>query len=110
MRLLFPMGELVANFKTLSVLIVDCICISSLSNRGPEKRGAVDIMSHIIDFHVHLAAIPDGKNGCYISPKMLKGVLFRFLLRNMGLSPENPARINELYIQKLISLLKESKH
>jgi predicted TIM-barrel fold metal-dependent hydrolase len=64
----------------------------------------------MIDIHVHLAAIPDGKNGCYISPKMLKGFLFRSLLKKMNLSPEDPAGTNERYIQKLISLLKESKY
>ncbi len=64
----------------------------------------------MIDVHVHLAAIPDGKNGCYISPKMLQGYLFRSLLKKMGLSPDDPARSNELYIQKLISLLKDAQH
>ena len=34
----------------------------------------------LIDCHVHLAALPDGDNGCYISPKMLRSPLFRFLL------------------------------
>jgi predicted TIM-barrel fold metal-dependent hydrolase len=64
----------------------------------------------MIDIHVHLAAIPDGKNGCYISPKMLNGYLFRSLLKKMGLNPDDPAHTNELYIQKLIGLLKEAKH
>jgi hypothetical protein len=64
----------------------------------------------VTDVHVHLAAIPDGENGCYISPKMLNGILFRSLLKGMGLSPDTPAETNELYIQKLLALLKESQH
>ncbi len=64
----------------------------------------------MIDVHVHLAAIPDEKNGCYISPKMLNGILFRSLLKNMGLSSDSPSQTNELYIQKLVGLLRESKH
>jgi uncharacterized protein len=64
----------------------------------------------VIDTHVHLAAIPDGKNGCYISPKMLNGMLFRMLLKKLGLPKDDPAKANELYIQKLLQLLRESKH
>ena len=66
--------------------------------------------SSLVDVHVHLAALPDGKNGCYISPKMLKGILFRLMLKKMGLSPADPAGTNELYIQRLIGLLKEAQH
>ncbi len=64
----------------------------------------------MIDVHSHLAALPDGQNGCYISPKMLNGILFRSLLKKMGLSPDDPLRTNELYIQKLVGLLKEAKY
>ena len=34
----------------------------------------------LIDCHVHLAALPDGDNGYYISPKVLRSPLFCFLL------------------------------
>jgi len=34
----------------------------------------------LIDCHVHLAALPDCDNRSYISPKILKSPLFRFLL------------------------------
>src|SRR5258706_6387576 len=74
------------------------------------RGGRHDEEKNVIDVHVHLAAIPDGKNGCYISPKMLKGILFRSLLKTMGLSPDEPARTNELYIQRLVGLLKESRY
>ncbi len=46
-------------------------------NTGPTKS--------LVDCHVHLAALPDGNNGCYISPKMLKSPLFRFLLEARAL-------------------------
>ena len=64
----------------------------------------------VTDVHVHLAALPDGRNGCYISPKMLGGVLFRMLLRQLELPANDPARANELYIQKLVRLLGESQY
>jgi hypothetical protein len=64
----------------------------------------------VIDVHVHLAAIPDGRNGCYISPKLLKSFLFRSFLKTMKLDPTDPARTNEAYIQRLVGLLKDSKH
>ena len=51
---------------------------------GDEKK--------LIDCHVHLAALPEGDNGCYISPKMLKSPLFRFLLWKHGLSPDKPRK------------------
>ena len=51
----------------------------------------------MIDVHVHLAALPDGKNGCYISEKMLKGPLFRFLAWKMGLPIQDPNACNEKY-------------
>ena len=41
--------------------------------------------SFLVDIHVHLAALPDGKNGCYISPTMLKGFLFKSLLKKLNL-------------------------
>lgn len=64
----------------------------------------------MIDVHVHLAALPDGENGCYISEPMIHGLLFRSLLWKMGLSPRDPAKTNELYIQRLVNLLNESQH
>jgi predicted TIM-barrel fold metal-dependent hydrolase len=63
----------------------------------------------MMDIHVHLAALPDGSNGCYISPKMLNGLLFRMLLIKLGLPADDPARANEIYIQKLVALLREAK-
>jgi hypothetical protein len=56
----------------------------------------------LIDCHVHLAALPEGGNGCYISPKMLKSPLFRFLLWKHGLSPDKPREANRKYVDDLL--------
>jgi uncharacterized protein len=64
----------------------------------------------LIDCHVHLAALPDGDNGCYISPKMLKSPLFRFLLWKHQLSPSNPREANRKYLEDLLSELRASRH
>ena len=64
----------------------------------------------LIDCHVHLAALPETTNGCYISPKMLKSPLFRFLLWKHGLSPDNPAHANQKYLDDLLAELRASKH
>ena len=64
----------------------------------------------LIDCHVHLAALPDGDNGCYISPKMLKSPLFRFLLWKHQLSPDKPREANQKYLDDLLGELRASRH
>ncbi|WP_455243652.1 amidohydrolase family protein [Petrachloros mirabilis] len=64
----------------------------------------------LIDCHVHLAALPDGDNGCYISPKLLKSPLFRFLLWKQELSPAHPHEANARYLEHLVTELRTSKH
>ena len=64
----------------------------------------------LIDCHVHLAALPDGNNGCYISPTMLKSVLFRFLLWKHQLSSTNPRQANQKYLDDLLTELRASRH
>ncbi len=64
----------------------------------------------LIDCHVHLAALPDGDNGCYISPKMLKSPLFRFLFWKHGLSLERPREANQKYLDDLLVELRASRH
>ena len=64
----------------------------------------------LVDCHVHLAALPDGNNGCYISPKLLKSPLFRFLLWKHNLSPANPRETNRKYLDHLIAELRASRH
>jgi predicted TIM-barrel fold metal-dependent hydrolase len=58
---------------------------------------------------VHLAALPDGDNGCYISPKMLRSPLFRFLLWKHRLSPSNPREANRKYLDDLLTELRASR-
>ena len=62
----------------------------------------------LIDCHVHLAALPEGNNGCLISSAMLKSPLFRFLLWKHQLSPNDPAAANQKYIQDLLQELRAS--
>jgi predicted TIM-barrel fold metal-dependent hydrolase len=64
----------------------------------------------LIDCHVHLAALPDGGNGCYISPKMLKSPLFRFLLWKHGLDPQRSGEANRKYLDDLLGELRASRH
>ena len=64
----------------------------------------------LIDCHVHLAALPDGDNGCYISPKMLRSPLFRFLLWKHQLSPDKPREANQKYLDDLLAELRASRH
>jgi predicted TIM-barrel fold metal-dependent hydrolase len=64
----------------------------------------------LIDCHVHLAALPDGDNGCYISPKLLKSPLFRFLLWKHELSPDKPCEANQKYLADLLGELRASRH
>ncbi|MDH4328245.1 MAG: amidohydrolase family protein [Nitrospira sp.] len=64
----------------------------------------------LIDCHVHLAALPDGDNGCYISPKMLKSPLFRYLLWKHRLSLDTPREANQKYLDDLLGELRGSRH
>ncbi|MDF0644947.1 MAG: amidohydrolase family protein [Nitrospira sp.] len=64
----------------------------------------------LIDCHVHLAALPDGDNGCYISPKILKSPLFRFLLWKHRLPPDKPREANRKYLDDLLNELRASRH
>jgi predicted TIM-barrel fold metal-dependent hydrolase len=64
----------------------------------------------LIDCHVHLAALTDGDNGCYISTKMLKSPLFRFLLWKHRLSPNTPREANRKYLEDLLTELRASRH
>ncbi len=66
------------------------------------------VQERVIDVHVHLAGLPHGGNGCYISPKMLKGPLFRFVGWRLGLPLDNPERANQVYVERLLGYLKAS--
>ena len=62
------------------------------------------------DCHVHLAALPDGANGCYISSRMMRSPLFRFLLWKFGYDIRKPAETNARYIEDLLAELRTSRH
>ncbi|MEC4673384.1 MAG: amidohydrolase family protein, partial [Nitrospirota bacterium] len=66
--------------------------------------------SKLIDCHVHLAALPEGDNGCYISPKMMSSPLFRFLLWKHGLDANNPHQANQKYVDDLLKELRQSTY
>lgn len=63
---------------------------------------------NIIDVHVHLAGLPDGNNGCCISKKMLTGPLFRFVAWRLGLPLTDPAKANQIYVDRLIQAIDQS--
>ena len=68
------------------------------------------IHSKLTDCHVHLAALPDGGNGCYISPKMLRSPLFRFLIWKQGADLKRATYTNEKYVANLLTELRGSRH
>ena len=69
-------------------------------------KGSAD--KSLIDCHVHLAALPDTGNGCYISPRLLRSPLFRFLLWKHDLSPRSPRQANDKYLEDLLQELRAS--
>ncbi|MFY9561912.1 MAG: amidohydrolase family protein [Terriglobales bacterium] len=64
----------------------------------------------VTDCHVHLAALPCGGNGCYVSPKMLKSPLFRFLIWKQGLDLKEAETSNEKYVANLLAELRSSRY
>jgi hypothetical protein len=68
------------------------------------------VRKSLIDCHVHLAALPDGDNGCFISPKLLRSPLFRFLLWKHDLSPTEPRAANQRYLDHLLRELRASRY
>ena len=67
-----------------------------------------DLKKSLIDVHVHLAGLPDGQNGCFISKKMRNAPLFRFVAWRLGLSLNKPAEANRIYVERLIRAIDES--
>ena len=64
----------------------------------------------LTDCHVHLAALPDQGNGCFVSRKMLKSPLFRFLIWQQGLDLKDGARSNAKYVANLLAELRNSRY
>jgi predicted TIM-barrel fold metal-dependent hydrolase len=66
-------------------------------------------MEEVIDVHVHLAALPEGENGCHISRKMLRSPLFRLLIWRHGLDLNRPAIANSNYVKRILNQLDHSE-
>ncbi|MBP9128566.1 MAG: amidohydrolase family protein [Elusimicrobia bacterium] len=63
----------------------------------------------LIDVHVHLAGLPDGRNGCFISRKMRNAPLFRFVAWRLGLSLKDPVQANRTYVERLVRAIDQSR-
>jgi len=63
----------------------------------------------LTDVHVHLAALPDGDNGCYISRRMLRRPLSRFLAWQYSVDLSKPSDANEFYVKRLLRELNRSE-
>ncbi|MCI0353931.1 MAG: amidohydrolase family protein [Acidobacteria bacterium] len=63
----------------------------------------------LTDCHVHLLALPEADNGCYVSRKLLRSPLARNLIRKHGLDVNHPAKSNQKYVDDLIGELRTSK-
>lgn len=66
-------------------------------------------MKSLIDVHVHLAAFPDGKNGCCMSSQFQKGLLVKLVKWKLGLIGDTAEAINQSYVNRLLKNLKESQ-
>lgn len=66
-------------------------------------------MKRVIDVHVHLVALLDGENGCFISPKMMRSPLFRFLGWKLDMDLSRPTGANTAYVDRLLKELDHSE-
>ncbi|MGH9492476.1 MAG: amidohydrolase family protein [Terriglobales bacterium] len=71
---------------------------------------APDVPRRFTDCHVHLAGLPEGANGCYVSPRLLRSPLFRFITWKHGLPLDDPPRANRKYVDDLLRDLGESRY
>jgi len=62
-----------------------------------------------IDIHVHLVALPEADNGCYISPRMLRRPFVRFLAWWQGFDLSRPGAANSAYLERLLQELARSE-
>jgi len=64
----------------------------------------------LTDCHVHLVALPDAGNGCYISPKMLRSPLARFIAWQKKYDLSNAPQTNAKFVADLVEELGRSRH
>jgi len=67
------------------------------------------VSERLTDCHVHLAGLPAPDNGCYISPRLLRSPLFRFLVWKHDLPLDDPGRANQKYIADVLADLRQSR-
>ena len=65
-------------------------------------------MKTLIDVHAHLAAFPDGTNGCFMSKAFQSGIQAKFVRWKLGLTGSTPAELNASYTTRLLKNLRES--
>ncbi|HTE88204.1 MAG TPA: amidohydrolase family protein [Terriglobales bacterium] len=83
---------------------------SALEADAADPPAVASLPAKITDCHVHIAAFPDGPNGCHISRRMLHSPLFRFLLRKHDLQVTDPASSNQKYVEQLRRELARSRY
>ena len=66
-------------------------------------------MKETTDVHVHLAALDDGANGCFISPRMMSSLKFRLFAWKLGMDLARPPAANAAYVDRLLRELQRSK-
>ena len=64
----------------------------------------------MIDCHVHLAALRTEENGCYISPRMLRSPLIKFLAWKHNLNAQDAAWSNQKYVDDLLAELGKARY
>lgn len=62
----------------------------------------------LVDYHVHLAALPTAGNGAYISPRLRASPLFKLTAFTQGLPVDEPEKANALYVEGLLRSLEAS--
>lgn len=62
----------------------------------------------LVDFHVHLAALPTAGNGVYISPRLRSSPLFKLVAATQGLKVDEPEKANAQYVERLVKTLEAS--
>lgn len=63
----------------------------------------------LIDYHVHLAALPTPGNGVYLSSRLRSSPLFKLVAAAQGLDVSDPAAANAKYAARLCAALEASK-
>lgn len=66
-------------------------------------------MTEFIDAHAHLAALDDGANGCFVSRKLLRSPLLKFLAWKHRFDFSKPRETNAKYIADLLAELRASR-